>query len=226
MNWHNKSFCREKLYWKAEDCSLQVGGNSWRPLLHEQSLHLYFNKIMMMIAAVWGCMHAHRANMQIAVAGSGRGGWWECSPNQAPVCTVQMKHKAEILIALKSISFFNDKRHICTFQIDITHWHIQDKKMLILHSYMNMQIKHFMKNISRPHFIIRVNSGGGYHVQYALEKEGDILFSSFCLTLLTSRSKCAQPCLGKRQNSPSNEQRTTCLHPGKRWCRNTGSSEN
>lgn len=26
--------------------------------------------------------------------------------------------------------------------------------------------------------------------------------------------------------SPSNKQWTKCLHPGKRWCRNTGSSEN
>lgn len=63
-------------------------------------------------------------------------------------------------------------------------------------------------------------------MQCVLEKEGDILFSSFCLTLLTSRSHCAQPCLGRRENSPSNKQRTTRLHPGKRWCRNTESSEN
>lgn len=38
-----------------------------------------------------------------------------------------------------------------------------------------------------------------------LEEEGDILFSSFCLVVLTSRSKCTQPCLGRRENSPSNE---------------------
>lgn len=31
---------------------------------------------------------------------------------------------------------------------------------------------------------------------------------------------------GKGENSPSNEHWTKCLHPGKRWCRNTGSSEN
>lgn len=31
---------------------------------------------------------------------------------------------------------------------------------------------------------------------------------------------------GRRENSPSNEQWTTRLHPGKRWCRNTGSFEN
>lgn len=41
-----------------------------------------------------------------------------------------------------------------------------------------------------------------------LEEEGDILFSSFCLVVLTSRSKCTQPCLGRRENSPSNEHRT------------------
>lgn len=61
---------------------------------------------------------------------------------------------------------------------------------------------------------------------YVLEEEGDILFSSFCLTLLTPRSKCTQPCSGRRKNSPSNEQWTKPLHPGKCWCRNVGSSEN
>lgn len=61
---------------------------------------------------------------------------------------------------------------------------------------------------------------------YVLEEEGDILFSSFCQPLLTPRSKCTQPSSGRGENSPSNEQWTKCLHPGKRWCRNTGSSEN
>lgn len=32
--------------------------------------------------------------------------------------------------------------------------------------------------------------------------------------------------MGRRENSPSNKQRTKRLHPGKRWRRETGSSEN
>lgn len=59
-----------------------------------------------------------------------------------------------------------------------------------------------------------------------LEEERDMLFSRFRLAVLTPRSKCANLCLRKRENSPSNKQRSKCLHPGNRWCRNTGSSEN
>lgn len=50
--------------------------------------------------------------------------------------------------------------------------------------------------------------------------------TSWCLPLLTPRSKCTKPSSrgGGAGGSPSNERRTKHAYPGKRWCRNTGSS--